>query len=62
MSPSAVEARLKAVDELRELAFELSHARRSGAIEVRDDEFDLPNTSAQESIEHSLSNRITEHG
>lgn len=35
MSPSAVERRLEAVDELRELALELSRAQRLGPVEER---------------------------
>ncbi len=42
MSPSAVEARLKAVDELRELAMELSSAQRLGPVEVQVNASDLP--------------------
>lgn len=45
MSLSSVEARLEAVDELRELAMALSSAQRLGPVEVQVDASDLPPSS-----------------
>ena len=42
MSPSSVEARLEAVDELRELAIALSSAQRLGPVEEQVNASDLP--------------------
>ena len=45
MSPSSVEARLEAVDELRELAIALSSAQLLGPVESQAKASDLPASS-----------------
>lgn len=45
MSPASVEARLEAVDELRELAIALSSAQRLGPVEVQVNASNLPPSS-----------------